>query len=122
MRKLFYILFIFIGLICCDKKEESLSQCETSEPLKELSWLKEFKGTLTNCQIEISIFQAIYNNEVVFYTFITDPRVISVFGVTLWDCEGDIVREFDYDEAGIFHELVTKREVLYRCNDDSGGL
>ena len=115
MRKLFFILFLFIGLACCNKKDKPFSTCEFSDPLEDLAWLKEFKETLTDCDIEISIFQAIYNNDIVYYTAITDPRVNSVFGITLWNCEGDIVRIFDYDEADKFHNLVTDRTVLYRC-------
>jgi len=119
MKKLLYALVIAISLSSCDNKEDTIRHCDYSDPLEDLEWLKEFKETLTDCDIQISIFQASYNKQTVFFSMITDPLVNSVFGAILWNCEGDVVRSFDYDESEKFQELVTDMVVLYRCKNDS---
>ena len=118
MKNLIIILFLFTGLISCDSKEETAPTCEFTDPLEDLAWLKEHKESLKDCDIQISIFQASYKNQTVFYSLITDPLANSVFGAALWNCEGEIVRTFDYNERDEFNELVTNTIVLYRCKDD----
>ncbi|RXQ88131.1 hypothetical protein EO244_15455 [Ancylomarina salipaludis] len=115
MRKLIFILFILIGLSCCNNKDETLLTCEFSDPLEDLTWLKEYKESLKDCNIQISIFQATYKNQTVFYSAITDPLVNSIFKVLIWDCEGKVIKVFDNDERENFSNSVTKRVVLYRC-------
>jgi len=122
MKQLLIVLLMLVGLSCCDNDEEFFPVCEFTDPLEDLAWLKEYKESLGDCQVETSIFQANYKKHIVFYSAITDPLVNSVFGITLWDCEGKIVHIFDYDEAEKFYELVSNRAVLYRCKEDPEGL
>ncbi|WP_461636551.1 hypothetical protein [Labilibaculum euxinus] len=121
MKQFLFLLFCFATLTCCDHEDdESFPSCEYSNPLEDLAWLKEYKETLTDCNTQISIFQANYKKHVVFYSALTDPRVNSVFeATTLWDCEGNTVRNFRGDEYEKFNKLVTSRVVLYRCKEDA---
>ncbi|MBI9059051.1 MAG: hypothetical protein JEZ01_14900 [Labilibaculum sp.] len=118
MKKLIIILFIFIGLSSCNSKEETIPTCEFTEPLEDLAWLKEYKESLKDCSIQISIFQASYKKQTVFYSAVTDPLANSIFSASLWNCEGEIIITFDYNEREKFNELVTNTIVLHRCKDD----
>jgi hypothetical protein len=120
MKQLLFVLLMLVCLNSCDDDENSFPQCEYSDPLEDLAWLKEYKETLTDCSTQISILQATYKKQTVFYSALTDPRVNSVFeATTLWDCEGNDVKRFGGDEYQEFGKLVTNRVVLYRCIEDS---
>ena len=121
MRQFLFLFICLTALTCCDHKDyESFPSCKYSNPLEDIAWLKEYKETLTDCSIQISIFQATYKKQTVFYSALTDPSVNSVFEATsLWDCEGNDVRNFRGDEYEEFGKLVTNKVVLYRCKDNN---
>jgi hypothetical protein len=122
MKRFLFLLLCLTALISCDHEDdESIPSCEFSDPIEDLAWLKEYKETLSDCSIQISIFQANYKKHVVFYSRITDPLANSVFGVALWDCEGNIIKIFKYDQREEFNKLVTNGVVLYRCKGDGLG-
>lgn len=118
MKHLLFILLMLVCLSSCDDDEKSFPQCEFTNPLEDLAWLKEYKASFKDCQVETSIFQATYKKQIVFYSTITDPLANSVFGATLQNCKGDVVRIFKYDDYDEFEDLVINRKVLYRCQKD----
>ncbi len=115
MKQLLFVLIIFLGLSCSDNKEETFTTCECTD----LTWLNEIKKTLTNCDeyTTKSIYQANYQEQTVFYVFITNnnPAALSIWRVTLWDCEGEEIRTFQGNEQEEFYELVTDMILLYSC-------
>ena len=108
------ILILLLGFSSCDASKTEVPKCETQNPLEEYVWLKELKESLEDSELEKTIFQATYNKQSVFYLMITDPRVKLAFGVTLWDCEGKIIREFKSGESEDYEKLVTNRIALYK--------
>jgi hypothetical protein len=116
MKQFILLLFCLTCLTCCDN-EDSIPTCEFSDPLEELSWLKEYKESLQDCQTETSIFQASYKGHVVFYTALTDPLINSAFAIGLWNCEGEIIKTYEYDEREEFHNEVSNIVLLYRCKN-----
>jgi len=105
-------------LVSCDNKSEEpdIPNCEFSDPLEDLPWLKTLKETMVDCDLEISIFQARYKAKPVFYVAITDPAANTIFGVDLLDCNGNRVKLYKSAEHNAFYREVTNQEVLYRCN------
>lgn len=122
MKQIIIILICITTFTCCDNDHDDQVNCEFSDPLEELSWLKEYKESLIDCNTQISIFQAIYKKQIVFYSAITDPLANSIFRVVLWNCEGEAIKIFEYDKTEEFGKLVTNRTILYRCKDDPKGL
>lgn len=114
MKKLIYLLLILLGLSACDTHKNSMANCDSKNPIEDLAWLKELKESLKDSDLEKTIYQASYKNETVFYLMITDPKVRLAFGVTLWDCEGKVIREFKSGEYEEFNTQVLNEIDLYK--------
>jgi hypothetical protein len=118
MNNIFFCLLITgIILTSCKKDNNTLPECNVEDPIEEFDWLKEVKNSFTNCSCWISILQGRYKGGTVYYTMITDPVCNSVFEVTLWDCNGNIVREYKTGENEIFGNEVELVRNLYTCTD-----
>ena len=120
MKKTF-ILFItiFFAASCGKDENTSKSTCDLTNPIEELSWLKEMKNTMTNCSCEMSIVQATYNNQTVFYTMMIDPLCDGVQTIILYDCEGKIEKTIANSEISSYKAEETNMKVLYRCKTSS---
>ena len=70
MKKHIIIIGLLVLLLGCEK---SVKTCNFNDPLKDLPWLQELKTSFTNCSCEMSIIQATYNKQTVFYSAMTDP-------------------------------------------------
>lgn len=116
MKRTFILLITILFAASCGKdKNTNKSVCDLTDPIEELSWLKEMKNTMTNCSCEMSIVQATYNNQTVFYTMMTDPLCNGVQTIILYDCEGKIVKTIANDEIPSYKAEETNMKVLYRC-------
>ena len=112
MKKATLLPFIICLIISCEKSDNT---CNCKEPLDELSWLRDLKNSLTNCTCEMSIIQATYNRQTVFFTSMTDPLCDGIINIGIADCSGKILKTYTaIDEA--FETEVTDRKVLYRCS------
>jgi hypothetical protein len=118
MRDIFYCIFISgLILISCEKSENPNNDCNVENPLEELDWLKDVKNSLTNCACEISILQGKYKEKTVFYIMNTDPLCNSVFHVVLWDCKGEVVKEYKPGQNDIFSTEVELIDNIYTCTE-----
>jgi len=106
------MLVFLVLLLSCDKND---TICNCNDPLQELVWLQELKTSLTNCTCEISIIQATYDNQTVFYTAMTDPLCnSSIQTFILYDCTGNAIKSYQSGDQAMDGK-VTNLEVLYRC-------
>jgi hypothetical protein len=118
MRKIFYFTFILgLILLSCEKNENTIPECNVNNPLEELDWLKDVKNSLTNCTCQISILQGKYREKTVFYIMNTDPVCNSVFHVVLWDCNGDVVKEYKPGQFDTYSKEVELIDNIYTCTD-----
>ncbi len=111
MKKLSIIIGFLILLLSCEK---SVSTCNFVDPLKDLAWLQEVKTSFTNCSCEMSIIQATYNKQTVFYTAMTDPVCNGVYPIVLRDCTGEIVKSYESINQ-VKDNDITNIKTLYRC-------
>ena len=111
MKKLFVIAGFIILFLGCEKKD---NVCNCKDPLNDLSWLKELKSSLTECSCEISIIQATYNDQTVFYQAMTDPLCDGVYPVVLLDCNGNTVKSFE-SISQVPDNAITNVKAIYRC-------
>ena len=111
MKKFCFILVSLILLLSCEKSDNT---CNCNNPIEDLTWLKEFKNSLTNCFCEMSIIQAAYNKQTVFYTAMTDPLCDGLYPVVLLDCNGKSVKSYEPGDQALLNE-VSNMKVLYRC-------
>ena len=113
--KSFLYLFILTGIIIsCSTKENDIPVCEVDNPIEELEWLKEIKNSIDSCLCETSIYQGLYKGQTVFY-MVCRPECCDMGDFTLWDCNGNIVKEFriiDYDPE---EDKVENIKTLYTC-------
>lgn len=113
----------YFALICsliafsCEKSENSLPDCNVDNPLEELDWLKEVKNSLTNCTCQISILEGKYKEKTVFYIMNTDPVCNSLFHVVLWDCNGNVVKEYKPGQNDVFYSEVELVDNIYTCTE-----
>jgi len=111
MKKLSFIIFSLVLLLSCEKNDNT---CNCNDPLKDLSWLKGIQTSFTNCSCEMSIIQATYNNQTVFYTAMTDPLCEGIYSIILFDCNGDTIKAYQPGDQATYTEIANKK-VLYRC-------
>lgn len=116
IKRVTLVLLVIFFVTGCGKEENAnKSTCALTNPIEELSWLKEMKNSLTNCSCEMSIIQATYNNQTVFYTLMTDPLCDGVQSIVLLDCKGKILKTFANSEISGYKDKETNMKVLYRC-------
>jgi len=62
----------------------------------------------------MSIIQATYNKQTVFYTAMTDPLCDGLYSIVLRDCKGDTIKSYGniYQVTG---NEISDIKVLYRC-------
>jgi hypothetical protein len=111
MKKII-VLFVFFSLILSCEKTDRV--CNSENPLEDLVWLKELKSSFTNCICEMSILQASYKGQTVYYSAMTDPLCDGYYPVILLDCSGAAVKTLEPNDPAVANEI-SNREVIYRC-------
>ena len=116
MKKISLFIWVILFLVSCAKDENSNKKiCDFTDPIEQLSWLKEIKNSMTNCSCEMSIMQATYENQTIFYAAMTDLLCDGYQTITIYDCDGKVIRAFKNSELQGFYEKQTNKKVLYRC-------
>ncbi len=100
-------------LFSCEKNDNT---CNCNDPLKDLAWLKEIKISLADCVCQQSIMQGKYQEKTVFYIANTDPVGNSIFDVVLWDCNGNVVKEYKDDQQDVFRSEVESAYKIFTCS------
>ena len=113
MKTKILIALLSITLLSC--KKETQNACKCNNPIENVSWMKELKGSMTQCACEMSIIQGTYNQQTVFFIAGTDPLCNGIDTPVLFDCNGNIVRSFNTCDYLDFYKLVTRNKVLFRC-------
>jgi hypothetical protein len=111
MKRLSFIFIFLVLLLSCEKKDNT---CNCDNPLEELSWLKELKVSFTNCSCQISIIQATYQKQTVFYPIMNDPLCNSYQIIVLYDCSGTTIKTYTLTDH-TFGDEVTGRKTIYTC-------
>lgn len=116
MKNLFAILVAMLVVAGCSKEQDQNKQmCKLSDPLTELAWLNDMKNSLTNCSCEMSIIQATYKDQTIFYTAMTDMLCDGIQSYTVYNCEGKVVEVISSDKILSFQATITDVKILYRC-------
>jgi hypothetical protein len=111
MKKSLLIFVFFILILSCEKSDKV---CNCNNPIEDLQWLKELKASFTNCSCQISIIQATYNRQTVFYPIMNDPLCDGIQQIILFDCSGNTIKTYPaIDES--FGNEVTNRKTIYIC-------
>jgi hypothetical protein len=111
MKKLSFILVFLVLLLSCEKKDKT---CNCDNPTEELPWLKELKASFTNCSCQISIIQATYQKQTVYYHIMNDPLCNSYQVIVLYDCTGTSIKTYTLTDQ-TFGDEVTERKTIYTC-------
>ncbi len=115
------VIAVLVSYSCKEDQDKTTDMkpdtiCEVNNPLTQLNWLALLKEQLDgNCVCEQSIFQAKYQNQVVFYSEITDPVCDYIFNVSIFNCQGQVVKNYDYDQFEEFNKEVIDRSKIYSC-------
>jgi hypothetical protein len=111
MKKAGLVIVSLILLLSCEKYDNT---CNCKDPLNDLAWLQEVKASFTNCSCEMSIIQATYNKQTVFYSTMTDPLCDGIYPIVLRDCKGATVKSYESANQ-ITNNEITNIKALYRC-------
>ena len=111
MKKLSFIFLFLILFLSCEKKENT---CNCDNPLEDLAWLKELKAGFVNCSCQVSIIQATYHKQTVFYSIMNDPLCNSYELINIIDCSGTAVKTYTLTDQ-TFNDEVTGRKTIYTC-------
>jgi hypothetical protein len=109
------LLIVLISIIIVSCKKETQNACKSDNPIENITWIKELKSSMTQCNCELSIIQGTYNHQAVFFIATTDPLCDGIDTPSLYDCNGNVVRSFNMNDYHDFYTLVTRDKVLYRC-------
>lgn len=119
IMKLIFYFFIAAGmLIACQKDTEGINDCGVENPIEELAWLHEMKNSIS-CICHSSIAQGTFKGQTVFF-IIVPSFYCDAAGITIWDCNGDVVKEFLYIDDDPEMAQVEFVKVLYSCDDQEG--
>ena len=102
--------------LACMNAEKS--NCGFSDPLIEIAFLRDWKTQAdADCNevCRTSIVQGKYKGQVVFFTSIGGPLCDPIFQADLFDCCGDKVKTYGYNDFQKFDAEVTERTILYTC-------
>lgn len=113
----FYLILIFLLLVFSACKEEKDSAvCNSDNPL-EMQWMADWVGELQHCVCTISIFQADFNGQTVFWTLMNDPLCQSVINnISVYNCIGEEILVLDnYEDLSAFNEQATALKIIYVC-------
>jgi hypothetical protein len=111
MKKVVYIFIVICLAVSCVKNE---SVCNCDNPVEDLPWLKELKNSYTNCTCQISIFQAIWEKQQVFYSIMNDPLCNGYQDILLFDCNGAFLKSFTPADESFGNDVIN-RKILYTC-------
>ena len=111
MKKAIFIFIVICLAVSCDKNENI---CNCDNPIVDLPWLKELKNSFTNCTCQISIVQATWEKQPVFYSIMNDPLCDGYQEILLFDCSGALLKSFSTTDES-FGTEVTNRKILYTC-------
>jgi hypothetical protein len=111
MKKITLIFLILIVVLSCEKTNKV---CNCNNPLEELPWLKELAASFTDCTCRMSIIQATYNEQTVFYPVMNDELCDGIQQIILFDCSGDSLKIYTMEDQTFSNE-VTDRSVIFTC-------
>jgi len=111
MNKSLLIFLVLLFFLSCEKTEK-VTTCNT--PVEELKWLNELKSSFTDCTCQVTIFQAVYHQQTVFYWLMNDPLCDGYQQIGLLDCSGTIIKTYDIGDESLANE-VTERKTIYTC-------
>jgi len=100
-------------IMSCEKSDNT---CNCNDPLEDLAWLKEIKSSFTNCNCRMSIVQASYNKQTVFYATMSDPACDGYTPVILLNCNGNSIKRYEPPLGETFTREVTDRKEIYFCD------
>lgn len=115
MKHILSILLIFM-LFSCEDKVADPGICNAENPLS-MEWMQDWVKDMQYCSCTISIFQADYESETVFWKMMTDPQCQTVFSeITVFNCSGmEYITIKSYDELFDFQEKVSGMKIIYQC-------
>ncbi|NQU84905.1 MAG: hypothetical protein HQ541_04020 [Mariniphaga sp.] len=72
---------------------------------------------LQNCPCRISVFQADFSGETVFWQLMNDPLCQSVINhVEIYYCKGEAIKVLEnYDDWVVFNQNVSNLKIIYSC-------
>jgi hypothetical protein len=108
------ILLSFFMLSCDDSSD---SDCNASYPLEELTWISDYKNSLSNCTCTVTIFEGKYLFQTVYFSLMNDPLCNSVFGTTLYNCQGKVIKSYGSGDLIKFGNEVQIGKEIYVCQD-----
>jgi hypothetical protein len=120
MKTTFYILFslLILGSLSCKEDNEKITACGVADPLNDLEWLREMKSTCDpDAYCQTSIMQGIYQNETVFFTGLDGPLCDPAFHVALLNCQGELIKEYYWENHEEFEQEVDSVKMIFSCWD-----
>ena len=111
MKKISLLIFSLFILTACSKDEDACSGIANEV------WFEQWKANLdAECDIEVSIFKGIYEDEIVYYELITDPAVNFQAMFVFYNCSGEMVAELNMEESNDYlNAQHASNEKLYTC-------
>ncbi len=121
MKVLFSFFFISVFLFSCNDKDDlkHKTSCGNSTYIEDQEW---FQKTMEECSAEsvckLSVHKGIYRDDTVYYTGLGGPLCDPIFHVVLLDCQGDTIREYNWEDKDAFEKEFTYIGLIAECPDN----
>jgi len=115
MRQVIVIL-LFTLIFSCSKEDRYGNSCTPENPF-EMGWFSEWIADLQYCSCRVSIFQADYDGETVFWKLMTDPLCQGkIENITVRCCIGcELLVLETYEDLVEFQKKVSGLKIIYNC-------
>ena len=122
MKKVIVIILTCCFCWTCNRQDTDPYRCNPENPF-EMKWMQDWIEELQQCICIISVFQAEYMGETVFWQLMTDPLCQSVINnVPVVNCMGEEILILEnYQDWMDFNENVTERKIIYSCPNNRNG-
>ena len=113
-----FIVLAGLLMMGCERNQTlNKTTCGSDDPLHDYAFLQDLKNSFTNCSCEMSIIQATYKDQTVFFAAMTDALCNGIQGYALLNCDGEVVKTYTSENMQDYAEEVTNRKVIYSCKD-----
>lgn len=115
MKETILLLFV-ICFMACSKEDRYKDACKPENPF-EMEWFAEWIGELQNCACTVSVFQAEYEGDPVFWQLMNDPLCQGVIeNIEVRCCTGcELIVLENFDTLVEFQNKITNMKIIYSC-------
>lgn len=121
MKLFFNLLFASVLFFSCNDNDDikHKTSCGDGTYIEDQEW---FKNIMEECTIQavctLSIHKGLYKGDTVYLTGLNGPLCDPAFYIVLLDCQGDTLKEYNWDNKDEYETEFTYIGMVAECSGD----